>query len=137
LRNGMRFRLAQSAYRAELDAAIRSAERAPWLSYVVDFWLQWRREPEFPVDGSPRVRLDWVIRRHCFESRESRFYLSARCAPMITGTSFKAANNLLHRLVRDGVLKRVGKPLLARHAQEYRLVAGMVEVEQHAPKNDT
>src|SRR5207247_8357181 len=53
-RNGMRFRLRQSAYRAELDVAIRSAERAPWLPRVIDFWTRWTRATGFPADGSPR-----------------------------------------------------------------------------------
>jgi hypothetical protein len=67
-------------------------------------------------------KLIWAIARYCAESKTSTFYLSARDAATITGTTFKAANDTLHRLVRAGRLKRVGKRQTPRHAQEYQLL---------------
>src|SRR5439155_20166993 len=101
-RRGLRFRGGIDDYRAELDKSIRCVERVPWLDRVVDYWIRWTRAPEFPVSGSPGERLEWAIRRNCREARDTKFFLSARDAATITGTSFRAANETLHKLVKAG-----------------------------------
>lgn len=121
-RQGLRFRESPDSYRAELEVAIRGAERKPWLGEVVDFWRRWTRVPEFPQAGSSEERLAWAIRQQCANLGTVKFFLSARDAATITGTTFKAANDTLHRLVSTGVIQRAGKRLHARHAQQYWLL---------------
>jgi hypothetical protein len=121
-RQGLRFRNSPDIYREELEVAIRGAERKPWLGRVVDFWRRWTYEPGFPEAGSSDERLAWAIRQQCAQRGTPKFFLSARDAATITGTTFKAANDTLHRLIARGVIRRAGKRLRARHAQEYRLL---------------
>jgi hypothetical protein len=117
-----RFRLRREDYRAELSKAIRSVQRVPWLSRVVSLWLRWTHEPDFPRAGLSAERLEYAIRHHCAEARTNRFFLSARDAATITGTTFRAANDTLHRLIATGVIQRASKRLHARQAQAYRLL---------------
>jgi len=118
----LRFRKSPDSYREELEVAIGGAERKPWLGGVVDFWRQWTQAPGFPQGGSSDERLAWAIRQQCANLGTTKFFLSARDAATITGTTFKAANDTLHRLVAAGVIQRAGKRLHARHAQEYNLL---------------
>ncbi len=120
-RKGMKFRNHPETYRHELIESVRCVRDARWLGRVVCLWTRWTREPDFPMLGSSDERLEYAIRRHCAETKDASFYLSARDAATITGTCFKSANQTLHRLVKAGVLERDGKRLGARDAQGYRL----------------
>jgi hypothetical protein len=122
-RQGFKFSKSRSDYRDELEKLVRSTERAPWLSRTVNRWLRWTHDPDYPSAGSAEDRLAFAIRKHCTEAGSPHFFLSARDAATIAGGHFVQANRSLHRLVRAGVLARVGKPLHARHAQNYRLIA--------------
>jgi hypothetical protein len=121
-RLGLKYAKDLGHYREDLHKAVRSAQRAPWLPNVVHKWDRWRHHPDFPSTASSDDRLAWAIRRHCSESGTMWFFLGARDAATITGTTFRAAYDTLLRLVRDRVIKRAGKRLNARHAQEYWLL---------------
>jgi len=120
-RNGLKLRLGPDAYRLELSKCVQTARRAPWIARVAGFWTRWTQEPEFPHAATSREKLGWAIRRHCLASGTKVFFLAARDAATITGTSFRAANATLHSMVRAGTLKRVGKRRCARDAQTFRL----------------
>jgi hypothetical protein len=120
-RRGLRFRHPMERYREELANSVYCVKRVPWLQRVVQFWSKWSRHQQFPRGASSTEKLEWAIRHHCTEANTWDFYLSARDAATITGTCFKAANDALHRLVRSGLLIRVGERQHPRHAQSYRL----------------
>ncbi|HWW00482.1 MAG TPA: BT4734/BF3469 family protein [Candidatus Acidoferrum sp.] len=120
-RKGIKYRGSKDEYFSELLKSIRCAKRLPWLDAVVNFWPKWTREPGFPSDGTSDDKVEWCIRRYCETAGTNRFFLSARDAATLTGTNFSSANQTLHRIVHQGIMYRVGKRLLARHAQEYEL----------------
>ena len=119
---GLTFRGAFGEYHAELGKAVRSVERVHWLSRVINFWLRWTRHADFPTNGTSAEKLAFAIRQHCREQDTNTFFLSARDAATVTGTTFRAANDTLHALCRAEVIERTGKRQHARHAQSYRLL---------------
>jgi hypothetical protein len=126
-RLGLRYRCNPDVYRAELLSGVADVQQASWLPKVVNFWMRWTEHPEFPTDKKPYEKLAWVIRQHCAERQVKEFFLSARDAATITGTTFTNANATLHRLVAAGIIKQAGKRKHARHAQNWRLLSPLRE----------
>jgi hypothetical protein len=122
------FRRRKADYHSELLKSVRAVEHWPEVHRLVNYWLRWTKHPDFPAGASADERLEWVVRHHCAQSGD-RFFLSARDAATITATHFVSANQSLRRLVRAGVLARVGEPLHARHAQTYRLLPRQAPME--------
>jgi hypothetical protein len=119
---GYRLRKDADTYRDELHESVRSTDKADFVDKMVDLWIRWTRKLDFPATGSSDERLEYAIRRHCADFDTREFFLSARDAATITGTTFRAANDTLHRLERKGVIRREGKRKYARHAQEFLLI---------------
>jgi hypothetical protein len=120
-RKGLKFRHQRENYFEELQTAVRCVEGWEPLNRIVQVWPRWTRHPDFPWSASSESRLIWAIQHHCAELKILRFFISARDAATITKTTFRNANQALHRLVNAGQLIRLDKPRYARHAQEYML----------------
>jgi hypothetical protein len=122
-RTGTRLRGTKVEYAHEAGQMILGAHRTRWFKAASEKWERWRRDPEFPLDGSPADRLLFAIQRHCSVHRTSEFFISCRDAAIVSGREHTQASQLLKQLVRNGYMELLDRPERpARHAYEYRLL---------------